>query len=147
MAAVVDQARDELRSQIGGRKIKWAIHPLPEVEGDPAMLRQVLINLLANALKYTAPRVRGEIEVGSSQSELEFVFFVRDNGVGFAPDYAHKLFGVFQRLHPSHEFPGTGIGLAIVRRIVARHGGRTWAEGKVDHGATFYFSIPKNANT
>jgi len=146
MAAVLEQARKELRSQTAGRKIKWTIHPLPEVDGDPAMLRQVLINLLANALKYSVQRFQAEIEVGSSQSEREFVFFVRDNGVGFDPYYAHKLFGVFQRLHPAHEFPGTGIGLAIVRRIIARHGGRTWAEGKLDHGATFYFSIPKSGN-
>ena len=144
MATVVEQARNELRSQTGGRKIKWIIPPLPEVDGDPAMLRQVLINLLSNALKYTAQRVHTDIEVGCSQSEREHVFFVRDNGVGFDPDYTYKLFGVFQRLHPAHEFPGTGIGLAIVRRIIARHGGRTWAEGKIDHGATFYFSIPKS---
>jgi PAS domain S-box-containing protein len=147
LVAVLEQARNELRSQSQGRKIKWTVHPLPEIDGDPAMLRQVLINLLANSLKYTARCTQTEIEVGSSQSEREYIFFVRDNGVGFDSGYAHKLFGVFQRLHPAHEFPGTGIGLAIVRRIIARHGGRTWAEGEVDHGATFYFSIPKSGHT
>jgi PAS domain S-box-containing protein len=115
---------------------------LPEARGDPALLRQVWVNLLSNAFKYAGRREAPLVEVGSHSEAGELVYWVRDNGVGFDPRYVEKLFGVFQRLHGEAEFPGTGVGLAIVRRVVMRHGGRVWAEGALERGATFYFSLP-----
>lgn len=124
------------------RHINWKIAKLPVVLGDPAALRQVMLNLIGNAVKYTAQRETAEIEIGSSVDDGgATVVFVRDNGAGFDMTYVDKLFGVFQRLHRADEFEGTGIGLATVRRVVSRHGGRTWAEGMVGRGATFYFTL------
>ncbi len=126
--------------------IDWQIAPLPSVHGDHAMLKQVWSNLIDNAVKYSSKVARPRVEIGSRAGDAagEPVFYVRDNGAGFDMRYAAKLFGVFQRLHGNHEFEGTGIGLANVRRIVTRHGGRTWAEGEPGRGATFYFSLPRN---
>ncbi|MEJ2662180.1 MAG: ATP-binding protein, partial [Desulfobacteraceae bacterium] len=134
----------ELEPDAAGRTIEWRIGDLPAVDGDAAMLQIVLSNLIANALKFTRTRQQARIEIGSLPGQAsETVIFVRDNGTGFDMTYVDKLFGVFQRLHRAEEFEGTGIGLATVRRIVARHGGRVWAEGKVDQGATFYFALPR----
>jgi signal transduction histidine kinase len=138
------EALENLQADSQDRNIAWKVGALPETSGDPSMLRLVLTNLISNAIKFTRMRDPAVIEIGNANGNGdELVVFVRDNGVGFDMQYADKLFGVFQRLHSAEEFEGTGIGLAHVRRIVLRHGGRTWAEGSVDGGATFYFSLPK----
>jgi PAS domain S-box-containing protein len=144
LGALVRDVIHEFEPETVGRAINWHIEDLPEVSGDRAMLRIVLVNLISNALKFTQPRAPAEIAIGClPDHESETVIFVRDNGVGFDMQYAGKLFGVFERLHSVEEFEGTGIGLANVRRVIGRHGGRTWAEGKVDGGASFYFSLPR----
>jgi PAS domain S-box-containing protein len=141
---LVKEAQTEVRPDAEGRDIVWKIAALPDFYGDRSMLRVVLVNLIANAVKFTRTRSRAEIEIGCADGNTgELTVFVRDNGVGFDMKYVHKLFGVFQRLHRSDEFEGTGIGLATVQRIINRHGGKVWAEGAVDRGATFYFSAPR----
>lgn len=138
----VKEVQRDFQAQTQNRRLTWIIPPLPEVYGDPFLLRQAVFNLLGNALKYTRRRAEARIEITVETTNKEHLFAVRDNGAGFDMKYASKLFGVFQRLHSAKEFEGMGIGLANVRRIIGRHGGRTWAEGVVDGGATFYFSLP-----
>ncbi len=144
--ALVKDAIDELSAEGDSSRIVWSVAPLPDVDADPNMLRLVFVNLISNAMKYTSRRERPEICISCEHTDEEDIFIVKDNGVGFDMRYKDRLFGVFQRLHSQEEFEGIGIGLANVRRIVGRHGGRTWAEGKLNEGATFYFSIPSRTN-
>ncbi len=142
MIALVDSAIELLKPEFDQRIVEWRISRLPSVMGDEVLLKQVWINLIHNALKFTRTREKAVVEIGSSEDNGEYVFYVKDNGVGFDMKYAQKLFGVFQRLHSSKQFEGTGIGLANVQRIVARHGGRVWAHAEVNVGASFYFTLP-----
>jgi light-regulated signal transduction histidine kinase (bacteriophytochrome) len=145
MEKIVDEARRTLVHETDGRDIDWRIERLPVAVGDPAMLRQVIANLIGNAVKYTRGSDPSRITVSGAENDEELVYSVADDGVGFDMTYGHKLFGVFQRLHRVEEFEGTGIGLAIAKRIVERHGGRIWANGRVGEGATFAFSLPKRS--
>jgi light-regulated signal transduction histidine kinase (bacteriophytochrome) len=147
MNVLVAEVQRSFALEVKDRSIDWRIGELPTVRADPMMLRLVVENLLSNALKYSRSRETSVIEVGCRRDESDLVFHVRDNGVGFDMAYVGKLFGVFQRLHRMEEFEGTGIGLANVRRIIERHGGRTWAEATVDRGATFYFALPAAGET
>jgi PAS domain S-box-containing protein len=141
---LIREALDDYSPEIKDRQIEWNIQQMGVAEGDPALLRLVFGNLISNAVKFTGGRTNPKIEIGCTRgSTNETVFFVRDNGAGFDPEYTEKLFGLFQRLHSQEEFEGTGLGLANMQRIILRHGGRVWAEGAVDVGATFYFSLPK----
>jgi signal transduction histidine kinase len=143
LGSLVQEVIASLEADTRGREIDWEIAPLPPVEGDASMLRQVLVNLVANALKFTRPRPRARIEIGAAiERPGETLFYVRDNGVGFDMKYVDKLFGLFQRLHDPEDFEGTGVGLANVQRIIHRHGGRIWAEGAPDGGAVFWFALP-----
>ncbi len=145
---LVAETLKDCQEETKRRNISWDIHPLARVKADRALLRMVLTNLISNAVKFTGTRPEPKIEIGwAPNGENETVTFIRDNGAGFNPRYTEKLFGVFQRLHSREEFEGTGIGLANVQRIIHRHGGRVWAEGVVDGGATFYFSIPKKGES
>ena len=144
MNSIVHEVLETIKKDNPKRNIEWQIATLPVVYGDKALLSLVLINLLSNAVKFTRTREKSIIAITVLDEKDEFVFAVADNGVGFDMQYAQKLFGVFQRLHPANEFEGTGIGLANVHQIVLRHGGRTWAKAEPDKGATFYFSLPKN---
>jgi PAS domain S-box-containing protein len=143
MEPLVRSVMGELTPLFAGRNVQCHIGDLTSSEGDYSMIRQVIVNLLANALKFTGQRETAIIHIGGYTEKSENIYYVRDNGVGFDMRYVHKIFSVFQRLHSDDEFEGTGIGLAIVKRIIDRHGGRVWAEGKVDEGATFYFTLPR----
>ena len=143
---IVKQVCEEARAAAPDRRIEFRIAPLPPANGDSAMFRIVFGNLVSNAVKYSKGRDPAIVEIGARPEAKETVYFVKDNGVGFEMEYAHKLFGVFQRLHRSEEFEGTGVGLALVQRIVQRHGGRVWAEGRVGAGATISFALPRRAD-
>jgi len=143
MDALARDVVEELRSVPGQRVPQCVFKPLPVGWGDGSLMRQVWLNLLSNAIKFTGARETPVIELGGSSEDSRTLYYVKDNGAGFDMRYSAKLFGVFQRLHSTREFPGTGVGLAIVQRIVVRHGGRAWAEGIPGEGATFYFALPK----
>jgi light-regulated signal transduction histidine kinase (bacteriophytochrome) len=145
MRALAATVVAEVRQLDRGRDAAVTIEPLPSIAADSGMMHQVMANLVGNAWKFTAGTPDAAITIGASAGERETVYFVKDNGAGFNPAYAAKLFGVFQRLHSTEEFEGTGIGLATVRRIVERHGGRVWADGAVGCGATFFFALPAAA--
>jgi len=147
LGELVNIARNELQLDLAGRNITWRIGALPSVQGDPNLLKQVFVNLLANAIKFTRHRDSAVIEISQLEGRDETTIRIRDNGVGFNMKYADKLFGVFQRLHTSEQFEGTGIGLATVQRIIHKHGGRVWAESEPERGASFYFSIGIVATT
>ena len=134
---------NELKPTVHDRNVELIIGTLPPSQGDKAMIRVVIVNLVNNAIKFTRPRTVARIEIGGRTENSENIYFVRDNGVGFDMNYQTKLFGVFQRLHSQDEFEGTGIGLALVKQVITRHGGRVWAEGKVDEGAVIHFTLPQ----
>jgi len=146
MNVLVEEVKDVLERDFAGRQIFWNIPDLARVTGDYSLLRQVWINLLHNAVKYSSKQELIRIEIASCETSGQTVFSVKDYGIGFDMRYSHKLFGTFQRLHSGEDYEGTGIGLAIVRRVITRHGGQTWAEGAVGKGATFYFSLPHVQN-
>ena len=142
---LVGNVLESLNSQREGRQVDIRVGELPECQGDPGLLNQVWVNLISNALKYTRRRETAAIEIGCKLEHDENVYFVRDNGAGFNMRYVDKLFGVFQRLHRADEFEGTGVGLAIVQRIIHRHGGRIWADAALNQGATFSFTLKEKA--
>jgi signal transduction histidine kinase len=145
VAGLTARIAEDLQASAPDRNMNLVVGPLPPAHGEPTLVRQVLANLLDNAFKFTRPREAPRVEVGATARNGEPVYFVRDNGVGFDMRYAERLFGVFQRLHSEDQFEGTGVGLAIVQRIVQRHGGRVWADAALDQGATFYFTLPTGA--
>jgi len=146
MDALVREVLDEALRDHKGRLPSIQIEPLPAAYADRGLLRQVWTNLVSNALKYCSKSEQPTITLSGQRSATECVYVIKDNGVGFSMDYVGKLFGVFQRLHRADEFEGTGVGLAIVHRIISRHGGRIWAEGKINHGAVFTFALPAGEN-
>jgi signal transduction histidine kinase len=141
LASLARTVFEECAAGAVGRRIQLKLNPLLPARGDPSLIRQVLANLLSNAIKYTGPRTEAEIELGSRVEGNENIYWIKDNGVGFDPRYVGKLFGIFQRLHTEDQFKGTGVGLALIQRIVVRHGGRVWAEGKLNEGAVFSFTL------
>jgi light-regulated signal transduction histidine kinase (bacteriophytochrome) len=143
MAELASTAYKRLLNGHAQRSIDFRLGLLPRATADRSLLEQVWVNLLSNAIKFSGKKEAPVVEVGAISEEKEYVYFVRDNGAGFDPRYQDKLFGVFQRLHHSDEFPGTGVGLALVHRIVTRHGGRVWADARLGEGATFHFTLPK----
>jgi len=143
MIQLAESVFADLKNAEPERSLQLNIKPVPEAKGDMTLIQQVLVNLLTNAVKFTRPREKAVIEIGAVEEKEENVYFIKDNGVGFDMKYVNKLFGVFQRLHTTGEFEGTGIGLALVQRLIHRHGGRVWAEGKPGEGAIFYFTLPK----
>lgn len=146
LSSLVNEVLTDLKAETQGRQLEWKVGTLPFVECDPPLMKQVFVNLLSNALKFTRPRQPAVIEVGTLTRDGQSVIFVRDNGVGFSMKYADKLFAVFQRLHRPEDFEGTGVGLATVKRIIQKHGGRVWAEAALDRGATFYFTFGSMEN-
>lgn len=143
MTTLAKSVFDELQKTNHDREIQFSCEDLPEIQGDSSLLRHVWINLLSNAIKYTNKKSKAQIMIGSKIQGNDILYYVQDNGAGFDMKYVNKLFGVFQRLHDRRDFEGTGVGLAIVARVITKHGGKVWAEGEVDKGATFYFSLPK----
>jgi light-regulated signal transduction histidine kinase (bacteriophytochrome) len=141
MNELVGHVIDDMKSGID-HNVEFHVDQLPAAQADPSLITQVWTNLISNAVKYSGKKASPKVNVGSYRDNENVVYFVKDNGAGFEMEYASKLFGVFQRLHKKEEFDGTGIGLAIIHRVVTRHGGKVWAEAKVDEGATFYFSLP-----
>ena len=141
MNALMHETRQDVARDAVGRNIDWQIGEIPSVSADLMMLRMAVRDLLSNAVKYTRPRDPAIIETGVITLDKEWAVFIRDNGVGFNMKYAHKLFGVFERLHRREDFEGTGVGLATVQRIIHKHGGRIWAEAAIDKGATFFFTL------
>jgi signal transduction histidine kinase len=144
--SLVQEVLRDLKNETENRDIRWQVGELPFVDCDPGLMKQVFYNLLSNAAKYTRPRNPAVVDIGQMSIEGQLVNFVRDNGVGFNMKYAHKLFGVFQRLHRKEDFEGTGVGLATVQRIIHKHGGRIWVEAEIDKGATFFFSLAAQKN-
>ena len=143
MTALAKSVFESMAALERDRELQLALRPLPVIQVELAMLRHVWVNLLSNAIKFTIGREVTQIEIGAETTDAEQIYYVKDHGAGFDMRFVGKLFGVFQRLHTDQEFPGTGVGLAIVQRVIARHGGRVWAEGKINEGATIYFAIPK----
>ena len=142
---IISHVLEELHGEQTGRRVRVCLSEIPECEADPTLLQQVFANLISNALKYSRRRDPAVIDIGARRENGQCVYFVKDNGAGFEMEYADRLFGVFQRLHPPEQFEGTGVGLAIVQRIIHRHGGRIWAHGEPEKGATFYFTIGNGA--
>jgi len=145
MQQLVTEITHDIKVQETSREIDFLVHDLPSAMADATLMNEVWLNLLSNAVKYTTGKQKALIEIGAEEGEQELIYYVKDNGAGFDMEYYGKLFGVFQRLHSAKEFEGNGVGLASVQRIVNRHGGKVWAEGKVNEGATFYFSLPYSA--